>query len=60
MDLRGHGGSGPPPGPFSWDDLAGDLVALLDALDLRECLVVGHSRERRGEPTGYCPALWTG
>jgi pimeloyl-ACP methyl ester carboxylesterase len=44
MDLRGHGGSGPPPGPFSWDDLAGDLVALLDALDLRECLVVGHSR----------------
>ena len=44
MDLRGHGGSGPPPGPFSWDDLAGDLVALLDALDLRDCLVVGHSR----------------
>ena len=44
MDLRGHGRSSNPVEPFSWDDLAGDLVALLDGFDLKDCLVVGHSR----------------
>lgn len=29
-DLRGHGGSPAPPGPYSVDDLAGDALGLLD------------------------------
>ena len=29
-DTRGHGGSPVPDGPYSIDDLADDLVALLD------------------------------
>jgi len=33
-DHRGHGGSPVPPAPYSLADLGGDLVALLDILDL--------------------------
>lgn len=33
-DTRGHGGSATPPGPWSIADLAGDVVALLDALEI--------------------------
>ena len=40
-DLRGHGRSA--PGRFTLDDLAGDLVALAEALDLRGVLVLGWS-----------------
>jgi 3-oxoadipate enol-lactonase len=31
-DLRGHGGSPVPPGPYEIDDLVDDAVALLDRL----------------------------
>ena len=30
-DLRGHGKSGKPPGPYNLDDYVADLAALLDA-----------------------------
>ncbi len=39
-DLRGHGTSEPPTGPYSAYD---DLGAVLDALDIDEAAVVGHS-----------------
>lgn len=43
-DLRGHGESGAPPGVYSMDLLAGDCMALLEALAITEPVVVcGHS-----------------
>ncbi|HVV08015.1 alpha/beta fold hydrolase [Amycolatopsis sp.] len=33
-DHRGHGGSPVPPGPYSLADLVGDVVALLDSLEI--------------------------
>lgn len=41
LDLRGHGASA--PGPFTLPDLAGDLAALAETLDLRGALLVGWS-----------------
>jgi 3-oxoadipate enol-lactonase len=34
VDLRGHGGSPAPPGPYSIDDLGQDVLALMDQLGL--------------------------
>ena len=42
-DTRGHGGSPVPAGPYSIDDLARDLVALLDRLGVERAHVVGLS-----------------
>ena len=42
-DLRGHGLSEAPTGPYSAVDLAGDLVALLDGLEIRDAVVCGVS-----------------
>jgi pimeloyl-ACP methyl ester carboxylesterase len=44
-DLRGHGNSEQPPSGYGTDDMAADLAALLDALELRDrrVIVVGHS-----------------
>jgi pimeloyl-ACP methyl ester carboxylesterase len=42
-DLRGHGRSDTPPTGYSLDDMAGDLLGLLDALELERPVVVGHS-----------------
>ncbi|AQZ49768.1 3-oxoadipate enol-lactonase [Martelella mediterranea] len=33
-DRRGHGGSGAPAGPYAMDDLGGDVLALMDALEI--------------------------
>ena len=44
MDLRGHGRSDPAVGAITWDELTSDLVCLLDQMDIRGALVVGHSR----------------
>lgn len=41
-DLRGHGWSEAPPGPYSMTTLAGDLLGLLDALQLERVRLVGH------------------
>jgi len=42
-DTRGHGGSPVPPGPYDIDDLADDVVALLDHLGVERAHVVGLS-----------------
>lgn len=42
-DTRGHGGSDVPPGPYSIDDLAGDVVALLDHVGAARASFMGLS-----------------
>ena len=51
VDPRGHGRSPAPPGPYTIDDIAGDVVALLDRLGIRRAHVVGVS-------LGGMVALW--
>lgn len=43
VDHRGHGGSPVPPGPYRVADLAGDVLALLDALGLDRVAYCGLS-----------------
>lgn len=43
FDQRGHGDSGAPAGPFRREDLAGDVVALLDRFEIPRAILVGHS-----------------
>ncbi len=43
IDQRGHGGSGAPPGPYRRENLAADVLAVLDALAVERTLLVGHS-----------------
>jgi 3-oxoadipate enol-lactonase len=40
---RGHGGSPVPPGPYTIADLGGDVVALLDSLEIERAHFVGLS-----------------
>lgn len=42
-DTRGHGLSGCPPGPYAMGALVSDIEALLDGLDVRDCVFVGLS-----------------
>ncbi len=42
-DKRGHGLSETTPAPYLMDDHIGDLIGLLDALDIKEAIVVGVS-----------------
>jgi 3-oxoadipate enol-lactonase len=42
-DLRGHGRAAGSPAPFTMDDIAADLIAALDALELEQAHVVGLS-----------------
>lgn len=43
LDLRGHGGSPVPPGPYTIEKLAADVVATADALGLDRFAYVGLS-----------------
>ena len=43
IDLRGHGGSGAPPAPYTIDELADDVIAVLDGLGIDRCHFVGLS-----------------
>jgi 3-oxoadipate enol-lactonase len=43
FDHRGHGGSEVPPGPYSIEDLGGDVVELLDELGVEQASYVGIS-----------------
>jgi 3-oxoadipate enol-lactonase len=43
FDTRGHGGSPVPPGPYTIDELADDVVELLDRLELEKAHYVGLS-----------------
>jgi pimeloyl-ACP methyl ester carboxylesterase len=42
-DQRGHGRSTAPPGPYTREDMASDLVAVLDAAEIDRAVLVGHS-----------------
>lgn len=44
-DYRGHGKSGPPPDPhiFCYDDFIADGLAVLEHLDVRHAIAIGHS-----------------
>ncbi len=42
-DLRGHGQSGVPPGPYSMSDLGEDLLALMDELEIERAALCGLS-----------------
>ena len=42
-DLRGHGASPVPPGPYAIEDLGGDLLALLDRLEIERATLCGVS-----------------
>jgi 3-oxoadipate enol-lactonase len=42
-DIRGHGRSPVPPGPYSMDDLGSDLLALLDRLEIERASLCGLS-----------------
>ncbi|MFL5869675.1 MAG: 3-oxoadipate enol-lactonase [Solirubrobacterales bacterium] len=52
-DTRGHGRSPVPPGPYSLDDLGGDVVALLDRLGLERVSFCGLS-------IGGMTGMWLG
>src|ERR671915_204925 len=43
LDLRGHGASGKPSAGYLVENYAADLDAALDALDLEEPRIMGHS-----------------
>lgn len=43
FDHRGHGGSEVPDGPYTIDDLGGDVVELLDTLEAEQASYVGIS-----------------
>lgn len=42
-DTRGHGGSAAPPAPYSFDDLVGDVIGLLDHFGIEQCSFMGLS-----------------
>ena len=43
FDLRGHGYSGVPDSGYDAVSMSGDLAALLDHLDIKSCVLIGHS-----------------
>jgi len=42
-DLRGHGESDSPPGPYAISDLAGDLLQVADEVGAEKIVALGHS-----------------
>jgi len=40
-DLRGHGETAAPPGVYTMEEMAGDVIELLDALQITEPIVLG-------------------
>ena len=52
-DVRGHGASEVPPGPYSIADLGSDLVALLDRLEIERASLCGLS-------IGGMISMWVG
>jgi len=58
-DRRGHGRSGQPWGGQTMDTFADDLAALVEALDLRDAIHVGHSTGG-GEVARYIANYGTG
>ena len=57
-DLRGHGLSGRPLSDYTDREMADDMVALMEHLDIPSAIVVGHSMG--GAVAGYLAALYPG
>ena len=55
-DQRGHGLSGKPIAKYTGEEMAADMVALLDFLNLDSVILVGHSMG--GRVAGYLTALY--
>jgi 3-oxoadipate enol-lactonase len=53
-DQRGHGASDTPPGPYTFDDLVGDVIALMDHFGIERAPFMGLSK---GGMTGLGLAL---
>lgn len=58
IDMRGHGDSDKPRDGYTWETFGADLAGVLDALDLRDVLVVGHSRGGGVTIMGTTQRLW--
>jgi pimeloyl-ACP methyl ester carboxylesterase len=43
LDQRGHGDSSCPVGGYAMDQFAGDVLAFMDAMNLKQATIVGHS-----------------
>lgn len=43
LDQRGHGESDRPVGGYAMQQFAGDVVAFMDAMDIKQATIVGHS-----------------
>lgn len=55
-DLRGHGFSGKPISKYTAEEMAGDIIELLDFLKIDSVILVGHSMG--GRVTGYIASLY--
>ncbi|MFD1774906.1 alpha/beta fold hydrolase [Paenibacillus rhizophilus] len=55
-DQRGHGLSGKPASKYTAEEMAGDMIELLDFLKIDSVLAVGHSMG--GRVAGYLTALY--
>ena len=55
-DRRGFGASSQPASGYDYDTFAADLNALLEHLDLRDAVLVGHSTRTRSCPSTRPPA----
>jgi pimeloyl-ACP methyl ester carboxylesterase len=55
-DQRGHGLSGKPVAKYTTEEMAGDMIALLDSLGIESSIVVGHSMG--GTIAGYMAASY--
>ncbi len=54
-DQRGHGLSGKPVSKYTGEEMAGDIIDLMDALNIPSAIVAGHSMG--GRVAGYFAAL---
>lgn len=43
VDLRGHGNSPAPEGKYSMELMAADIINLMDSLNIKKAILVGHS-----------------
>jgi len=55
IDIRGHGDSGKPDSPLSWELLACDVLAVADAVGAERFVAVGHSMG--GKLAQYLPLV---
>jgi non-heme chloroperoxidase len=59
-DRRGHGRSSRPTSGYDMDGYADDLAAVIEALDLHDATLIGHSTGGRGGGPLHRPAAAAG